>query len=188
MLAVNPSADELSAAGNFPRPRASSQASKAISGRCRRWPQGPVAQIGLAISTANGGTFIFHRSLVSLHFPIRRSGRHFFNAGPPVVVASCPAAAAAQRDHPSPRIPRRTRPRSPRSCSPMASTAAATETWRPDRAEILHLPEPGRGGRRRSGAPSCGTRALTNTEGRGWLAGRLVGDRWPRPGGAVKIF
>jgi hypothetical protein len=32
------SADELSAAGNFQRPRASSQASKAISGRCRHWP------------------------------------------------------------------------------------------------------------------------------------------------------
>jgi L-ascorbate peroxidase len=29
---------ELSAAGNFLRPRASSQASKAISGRCRHWP------------------------------------------------------------------------------------------------------------------------------------------------------
>jgi hypothetical protein len=31
-------ANELSAAGNFQRPRASSQASKAISGRCRHWP------------------------------------------------------------------------------------------------------------------------------------------------------
>jgi hypothetical protein len=31
-------AGELSAAGNFQRPRASSQASKAISGRCRHWP------------------------------------------------------------------------------------------------------------------------------------------------------
>jgi hypothetical protein len=29
---------ELSAAGNFQRPRASSQASKVISGRCRHWP------------------------------------------------------------------------------------------------------------------------------------------------------
>jgi hypothetical protein len=32
------SADELSAAANFQRPRASSQASKAISGRCRHSP------------------------------------------------------------------------------------------------------------------------------------------------------
>jgi hypothetical protein len=31
-------ATELSAAGNFQRPRASSQASKVISGSCRHWP------------------------------------------------------------------------------------------------------------------------------------------------------
>jgi hypothetical protein len=46
------SADKLSAAGNFQRPRASSQASKAISGRCcRRWPRstGKAAQDRLSI-------------------------------------------------------------------------------------------------------------------------------------------
>jgi hypothetical protein len=77
-------ANELSAAGNFQRPRASSQssqASKAISGRCRHWP----VDWGTRVQPA-----VPHRSSTFLRSTSRR-------AAAPAAAAAAAAAAGPGR-------------------------------------------------------------------------------------------